>query len=825
MFQNINPEFEDIEESEFKSDKNVKFNETIRELFKIQNIIYYILCFGVSMMSFGEGISPFGLAILAATCSNKMPVGIVYIVCAIGSFCGQGKEGLLIYILTTLVFITFSLIYRPKFENIVRNEKKKLGTHLVISTILVQAMGITFKTFYVYDLLTSILFTIVTYIFYKIFTNSITVIKDYGQKTAFTIEEVMGASLFLAIAVTVLGNFTVFGFSIKNILCILIVLVLGWKNGILVGATGGITIGVVLGIIGKGEPALIAAFALSGMIAGILNRFGKIGVVIGFLIGNIILTYVATGNVEQIIYFREVLIASIGLLLVPKSIDINITDLVGKTKFLPLSRERMLEENEDTIYKLNSVSETISEISKSYGEAAATIVEEDELIKAREKQKENFIDELLDGMENEENNMLYEDIINVDNGIASDIHMRLQEKETLYMQDIIEIFEKHNSYIVGLSDEDIRDHVEKDIMQVVKISNHAAKISNLNFAWKKRMEDSKKTISIGLDSVSKVISNVAETISEKNNGNYQKEKEEIEILLLQKNIGVYDINITKQKNGKIVVDLYTKVKEDLTEEVTKIQKVESILLKVFEEKMIMQKQKNNIGGEEKKVLQTYVSEDKYTMTVGIANRTKQGSETNGDSSLKIKLEDGKMLLALSDGMGSGKEANKSSETAIKMIKNLMRAGFEKESALELINTSIAMKAENETFATLDISIFDLYTGNMEVLKNGACPTYIKRGKEIKTIHAISLPAGILNNIDSVVFDADIKPGDIVVMCTDGIIEANREAINKEEAFGQFLQKINTDNPQKIADIIVKEAIDYGYGVAKDDMTVIVAKVG
>ena len=35
-------------------------------------------------------------------------------------------------------------------------------------------------------------------------------------------------------------------FSIKNILSILIVLVLGWKNGMLVGATGGITIGVVL---------------------------------------------------------------------------------------------------------------------------------------------------------------------------------------------------------------------------------------------------------------------------------------------------------------------------------------------------------------------------------------------------------------------------------------------------------------------------------------------------------------------------------------------------------------------------------------------------
>ena len=88
-------------------------------------------------------------------------------------------------------------------------------------------------------------------------------VKDYGEKTAFTIEEVMGASLLFAISVAALGNITVFGFNIKNIICILIVLVLGWKNGILVGSTGGITIGVVLGIIGKGDPMLIAAFALS----------------------------------------------------------------------------------------------------------------------------------------------------------------------------------------------------------------------------------------------------------------------------------------------------------------------------------------------------------------------------------------------------------------------------------------------------------------------------------------------------------------------------------------------------------------------------------
>ena len=218
-----------------------------------------------------------------------------------------------------------------------RNEKRKLGMHLVISTFLVQTMGLLFKTFYVYDLLTSILFTIVTYTFYKIFTNSIPVIYEYGNKKAFTIEEVIGCGLLTSIAISALGNFSIFGFNIKNIACILIVLVLGWKNGVLVGTTGGVTIGVVLGIIGKGDPILLASFALSGMFAGILNRFGKIGVIAGFILGNAVLTYAATGNIAEVIYFREILIASLGLLLVPRNKYIRFS---GKNKILKLWKSK-----------------------------------------------------------------------------------------------------------------------------------------------------------------------------------------------------------------------------------------------------------------------------------------------------------------------------------------------------------------------------------------------------------------------------------------------------------------------------------------------------
>ena len=112
-----------------------------------------------------------------------------------------------------------------------------------------------------------------------------------------------------------------------------------------------------------------------GMLGGIFNKLGKIGVIIGFALGNAILTYVANGNTVPVITIREILIASLGLLVLPKNINIDISDIVGRTKYLPTTGGQIEGDTEDTIYKLNTVSETISDIAKSYNEVAATTIE------------------------------------------------------------------------------------------------------------------------------------------------------------------------------------------------------------------------------------------------------------------------------------------------------------------------------------------------------------------------------------------------------------------------------------------------------------------
>ena len=826
MFQNISKDYAEDQFEDVKLNKKDNIKNIAKGLFDKQNLVLYILTFMVSMVGFSSNnlifsIVPFGLALLAAAFSNGQAIGIMYILSLIGTFIRFGTNNLLTYVVTSLTFFILVLLIRPKIQEGV-NEKRKIGVHLFFAVFLVQVVPLFFRTFYVFDLLTSIMLGMTTYIFYKIFVSSISLIKEFETKKAFTIEEVMGTSLLIAIAISAFGDLNIFGFSIKNILSILIVLILGWKNGILVGATGGITIGVVLGIIGGSEPVMIAVYAVSGMIAGLLNRFGRIGVVVGFILGNVVIAYAANGNSVPLIMFQEILIASLGLLAIPKRIQINIEDLFGTTKLLPETTGRSLEENKDTVYKLNSISETIFDMAESYQEAAATILSEEELKQQERSNIEIFMEEFKNNLDGLEDNMLYDTMCYISEEFMMDIFEILLEKDIITEKDFINVLAKHNQYIVGF--EDTSKKAQEDVYKIVKALNYSYRVSKLSFIWKKKMDESKKNVSAGLKGVSEAISKMAVEIDKKEEDSFADEKEEIIKLLEQKEIFIKDINIKRANSGRYTVSVYTDICENVDGTQCNIKTIGKIVSKVLNEKMIIQDQECGLRINKKECKYTYLSEDKYKVQVGIAKSTKAGSPVSGDSSIHIKLNDGKYLLALSDGKGSGPEAMKSSKIAIKMLERLLTAGFEKDVSMKLINSTLSANTSEDMFATLDIQILDLFNGNMEFIKNSACPTYIKRNGEVQLLKAVSLPTGILTNVDLVVYDYDLQDGDILVMCSDGIIDSNKEYLNKQVWLKYLLEDIQIDDAQKIADIIIGEAIDNDFGVQKDDMTVIVAKI-
>ena len=805
MFQNISGQAINSGQAQIKGKK---FN-ILSNVLEKRNIATYIVSLMVSLISLGGEISPFSISMLAACFSNGIPLLGVVVVSIIGNAIKFGVGGALGYLLTVLVMLATFFMFKPKYNEEERNEKIKVAKNVFAATLIVQIAKCAISGFTLYDILASITFAIIAVVFYKIFVNSLVVFQDLGEKRAFSIEEVIGASLLLSIAVSSFNSIQIFGFNICNILSILIVLVLGWKNGILVGATSGVTIGVTLGVITSSEPIMIAAYAISGMVAGILNRFGKPGVIVGFSLGNVVLAYVSNGYTVELIYFKEILIASIGLLAIPKTVHINIEEFMGNSKLLPVFPSRALNNNKETAQKLNNVSETIQEMAKTY---KTEIDKTFDNIASNEKNKQIFITELLDIMDPYKDNLLYDDITDTKGNIVNDIFIKISDKQSIDKKDLLKIFANNNSYIVGLDDENISKTLEDNITQVIRAVNTAYKISKANFVLMKKIEENKKNMETQLQGVSKAIFGIAKNIESdlENQNQYESKKEQIATLLSQKEINIDEILI--RKDGRFFVEIYL----NKSQESYSVPILQKVISEVLEENIVLNEE-TSIG---RRV--NLMSEDKFVMAIGTANATKSKSETSGDSTLNIRLKDGKYLIAISDGMGSGIKAKESSMQALKMLENLLISGFDSATSIDLINTSLINKNE-EIFATLDIAIVDLYAGNIEFIKTGACPTYIKNKKKVQLIKSNSLPAGILEKADLQVFDRDILEDDIMLMCTDGILDSNVEYKNKELWVKYLLEDIDTNNTNKIADLILNEAVDNNFGIPKDDMSVIVCK--
>lgn len=813
MLQSISKDY-----NEEENDLKINFKEIVKRLFSIRNIVIYVIAFMISMVSFVPGtniaIAPFGLALVAAAVSCELPIAVVFLSSLLGTFIKFGGDTGLIYLLTSVLFLVTLLIKRPTKNEYVA-EKNKIGGHLFFSVLAVSLIKTAFSGFLVYDLLVAVVLSVSTYIFYKIFANSINVISEYGIKKAFSIEEVIGASLLVAIAVSALGNLNVFSFSIRNIICIFLILALGFRNGVLVGGVSGITVGIVLGIIGDGNPVLIATYAISGMLAGLLNRFGKIGVIVGFILGNILITYSTNGGLSNIIMFQEILIASIGLLALPKSIKIDIEEILPKTKLLPEATGR-IEESADTILRLNSISQTIDDLSKSY-----------EKNTDYEKNVSLFEEEVIKALEGLENNILYDYFIENQNDLIQDIFDNIIENNILTENGIVSVLAKHNIYLMNSDNNEAKTQEHEQIQTIIKAINSAYGVCKNNVIWQKKIDEKNKNMFSQLTHVKEAIDNITEKIEEENNSidKFSKQENQIKQILLNEDIAVNSISIRQENTGRYTINVYTNIcsEKDNTNDCP-IKQIQKACSKVLNKELTIQNQKCGIRVNNNTCEFSYISADNYILQTGIARAKKDGSIVSGDMVSQVRLGDGKYLLAISDGMGSGPEARKNSKIAISMLERLLSSGFNKDTSINLINSAILTANKEEMYATLDIEILDLYAGKIQFLKNGACPTYIKKNRNVTILQSDSLPAGIMEDLKIDTYDKDLEDGNILVICSDGILESSKEYANSELWIKYLLEDMQTDSPERIADIILKEAIDNDFGKPKDDMSVIVAKV-
>lgn len=217
----------------------------------------------------------------------------------------------------------------------------------------------------------------------------------------------------------------------------------------------------------------------------------------------------------------------------------------------------------------------------------------------------------------------------------------------------------------------------------------------------------------------------------------------------------------------------------------------------------------------------FVEDTKFKILTGVARAMKES--VSGDNFSVLKMETGEYMLALSDGMGTGKEAGDESEMVMSLLEQMIESGFKAETAIKLINSSLVLKSDRQTFSTIDISIINLFTGMCEFIKIGAAAAFIKRENWVETISSTTLPIGMLGSVDYDTVTKKLYAGDIVIMVTDGVLDSLKEE-NKEAAMEQLILEIKSRNPQEIANRILDRILLQSNFAPIDDMTVITAGI-
>ena len=188
--------------------------------------------------------------------------------------------------------------------------------------------------------------------------------------------------------------------------------------------------------------------------------------------------------------------------------------------------------------------------------------------------------------------------------------------------------------------------------------------------------------------------------------------------------------------------------------------------------------------------------------VGTALRAKDGERVSGDSALSFELDGGRLCLLLSDGMGSGEEAQRESAQAVHLLERFLRSGVDAAGALRTLNSALNLRAETtDSFTTVDLLTLSLRSGEGEVCKYGAAPSYVKRNGRVWRIGCTCLPAGLAEeSVPPETTHVRLGTGSFFVMVTDGVADGSDDG---------WLQELLTgwegDDPQQLVAAILAES--------------------
>ena len=125
---------------------------------------------------------------------------------------------------------------------------------------------------------------------------------------------------------------------------------------------------------------------------------------------------------------------------------------------------------------------------------------------------------------------------------------------------------------------------------------------------------------------------------------------------------------------------------------------------------------------------------------------------------------------------------------------------------------------NKGFTTIDATIVDTNTGEVDFIKLGSTISAVKKQETTEIVDVESLPVGVSEIIKPTYTVKKLLSGDAVVLASDGVVD-----VFGEKTFKDYVNNERTYNMQTFADNLLNEAASRKI-LHKDDMTVIAYKL-
>lgn len=759
---------------------------TIKKIVNFKNILFMVFALLLSTKTLIGDFRPFNYVLLAVASAFEVPLILVLIASVAGLAIGG-------YSSATVMLLIFFLLYNlitaiVNIEGI--NRKYTVFIKFMASIAILQIVS-TFITGDLFTQLFSVLSTIVLPgIIYLIVVTGMNVILNIKNGFVYTKEESIAMILTIAILLSSLGSVSVLGFKIVEILALILILIYGWGNGAILGATAGLIIGLSYTCLCDVSMSFVVAIAFSGFISGLLRRFGKIPVIIAFVAGNVYISYYATGMSQINIVICEALIASIVLFLMPKYIERKLDNLFDLTRGLETFKNNLLNPTKEAKEKIGAVSEVFSSLADITVER--TKETEEETIEVIKKYILSYVNNTCFACEN----------------INECIEKENLDMTAEYLADRLESGEPIEPEMLKFNCKDSKIIINNlyDIYNSMKL---------MRVLKQKEIENNKK-ISNQYKEVSKLLNNISENIKE---GSLVKDEAQKK---LRNELKFYGYNVYEDdfKRDKETIE-YTFITDILTNIDKQKKQIVELCSNILEQNMCI-KLILNISKTEKSKIKI-VSTPKYNIKSEIISYTKTGENISGDSYLQLELQDLRQLSVISDGVGSGESAARSSSTVINMLERLLSGGFDEDKAIEIINSVIKLKGEDDLFATLDAAIINEKDAQCYFIKLGAAPTYLIEKGKVVTITSTNIPVGLVDSSDYIPICKKLDYGDFVIQLSDGVIPDTIDPNNNY--IKNFLSTCDITKSAKVIAQELKEVININNdGVYDDDITLIVNKI-